>query len=281
MILSLCNEVLRDRDFAGQCDYAARLGYGGLEVAPFTLCDDPRDLTTARVATLRRQAADAGVAVTGLHWLLLTPPGLSITDPRPDVVDATRDVIRRLVDLCAELGGSVLVHGSPQQRAMPDRDAEHALAAAEEHLAAAGAAARAVGVTYCIEPLDRKQTDFINTVAEAAALVERIGEPGLRTMVDTASAGVSEAEPVAAVLDRWLPSGLIAHVQVNSISRRGPGQGPDRFAEVFAVLARHGYDRVVAVEPFDYEPDGPAAAARAAGYVQGLLEAQNGRETRT
>ena len=276
MILSLCNEVLRDRDFAAQCDYAARLGYGGLEVAPFTLCDDPRDLTAARVSTLRRQAADAGIAITGLHWLLLAPSGLSITDTRPDVVDATRDVMRRLVDLCAELGGSVLVHGSPQQRSVPDTDVASATAVAEDHLAEAGAAARAAGVTYCIEPLDRGQTNFINTVAEAAALVERIGEPALRTMVDTASAGVSETEPVAAVLDRWLPSGLIAHVQVNSTTRRGPGQGPDRFAEVFAVLSRHGYDRVVAVEPFDYEPDGPAAAARAAGYVQGLLEAQAG-----
>jgi sugar phosphate isomerase/epimerase len=78
---------------------------------------------------------------------------------------------------------------------------------------------------------------------------------------------------VPALLERWLPTGLIAHVQVNDASRRGPGQGADRFAGVLAALLRHGYPGDVAVEPFDYWPDGPAAAARAAGYLRGLVEA--------
>ena len=75
------------------------------------------------------------------------------------------------------------------------------------------------------------------------------------------------------MLDRWLPTGRIAHVQVNDRNRRGPGEGEDRFAPVFAALQRAGYDGVVAVEPFKYVPDGPTCAARALGYVRGILEA--------
>ncbi len=51
---------------------------------------------------------------------------------------------------------------------------------------------------------------------------------------------------------------------------RGPGQGNDKFAPVFAALRRHKYQGVVAVEPFDYQPDGAALAARAIGYIRGL-----------
>jgi sugar phosphate isomerase/epimerase len=66
---------------------------------------------------------------------------------------------------------------------------------------------------------------------------------------------------------------VIAHVQVNDRNRRGPGQGEQRFAPLFASLRKHGYLGDVAVEPFDYVPDGPGAAARAIGYIKGILEA--------
>ena len=82
-----------------------------------------------------------------------------------------------------------------------------------------------------------------------------------------------ESAPLAALVDRWLPNGMIAHVQVNDRNRRGPGQGELRFAPLFAALKRHGYAGDIAVEPFDYVPDGPGAAARAIGYVRGILEA--------
>jgi sugar phosphate isomerase/epimerase len=128
-------------------------------------------------------------------------------------------------------------------------------------------------LVVCIEPLAPAETPVINTVAEAAAIVDSVGSPALRTMVDTCAAAQSESEPVAAVLDRWLPTGRIAHVQVNDRNRRGPGEGEDRFAPVFASLKRAGYDGVVAVDPCKYVPDGASCAARSIGYVRGILEA--------
>lgn len=272
--LALCNEVLAGLDFPAQCAWAAACGYDGLEVAPYTLDGAPHRLPTAERAAVRRAAADAGLAVTGLHWLLVAPRGLSITSPDAAVRRRTVEVMRALVHLCADLGGRYLVHGSPAQRAIaPGDDPAAALARARECFAAAAEAAGRAGVVYCVEPLARRATGLINTVAEAAALVREIGHPALRTMLDTSAAAESEAEPVADLLDRWLPTGLLAHVQVNDRNRRGPGQGADRFAPVLAALRRHGYAGVVAVEPFEYVPDGPAAAARAAGYLRGLDEA--------
>src|SRR5690554_6199850 len=95
--LALCNEVVRDLSFAEQCELAARLGYDALEVAPFTLTDDPRRVTVAQLAAWRQEAEDAGVRVSSLHWLLMAPAGLSITSADPRVRAATLEVIGALV----------------------------------------------------------------------------------------------------------------------------------------------------------------------------------------
>lgn len=274
MRIALCNEVIAGMDFAEQCDFAAALGYDGLEIAPFTLGEEPHRLPASRIAEVRRAVAASGLVTTSLHWLLVRPLGLSITASDPAVREKTLDVMRRLIGLCAELGGKVLVHGSPAQRRLPEMSEQPvAVERGIEAFAIAGEAARAAGVTYCIEPLAASETAFVNWVQEAVTIVQRIGNPYLRTMVDACAAAQTEREPVADLLARWLPTGLIAHVQVNDRNRRGPGQGSDRFAEIFATLRRCGYAGDVAVEPFDYVPDGPAAAARAIGYVRGILEA--------
>lgn len=273
MRIALCNEVLAPLPFARQCEVAAALDYQGLEVAPFTLGDAPLQLSAAARAGLRRAAQDAGIAVSGLHWLLRQPVGLSITSADAAVRARTLDTMRRQIALCAELGGAVLVHGSPAQRRLPPGEEAAARQRGIEAFAAVAADAQAAGVTYCIEPLAPPEADFIHTVAQAAAIVQAIGRPGLRTMLDCCAAARAEAEPVHAVLARWLPTGLLAHVQVNDPNLRGPGQGGLGFLAILRTLRQHGYAGWVAVEPFDYHPDGPASAARAIGYLRGLLEA--------
>ena len=103
--------------------------------------------------------------------------------------------------------------------------------------------------------------------------MKQINSPSIRSMLDCSAAGRMEKQPLAALVDRWLPQGVIAHVQLNDRNRQGPGQGQQKFAPLFAALRKHRYGGDVAVEPFDYVPDGPGAAARAIGYVRGVLEA--------
>ncbi|HJQ56918.1 MAG TPA: sugar phosphate isomerase/epimerase family protein [Vineibacter sp.] len=274
MKLSLCNEVIRELPFARQCVLAAELGYAGLEVAPFTLGTEIWTASSAERAAWRRALSDAGMAVSGLHWLLVSPAGLSITTADRAAWDRTVDVLRRLIDICAEFGGAYLVHGSPAQRRVGDQpDPAAAAARGEAAWTAIADDARKAGVVYCIEPLARPEADFVNTLAEATAIVQRIGHPALRTMVDTLAAGQMEPEPVADALRRWLPTGMVAHIQLNDRNRRGPGQGDDKFEPVLRALKDGGYAGWVAMEPFDYHPDGPTCAARSIGYVQGILEA--------
>src|SRR3982074_1021511 len=116
MRIALCNEVLAGMPLQRQCEYAARLGYDGLEIAPFTLHASPDKISPADAAKIRATVEASGLVVTGLHWLLIRPEGLSLTDPDAAVRARTLEMMRHLIGLCAELGGAVRWRGSGTQR---------------------------------------------------------------------------------------------------------------------------------------------------------------------
>ena len=273
MRIALCNEVIAAMPFERQCAFARSVGYDAIEIAPFTLTDDPARLPAAQAAAWRRAATDAGIAITSLHYLLRAPSGLSITTSDAGQRHRTVDVMRALCGLAADLGARVLVHGSPDQRALAAGEEDDGRKRGIDCFAAVAEAAAQARVVYCIEPLSRHQTQFVNTVEEAAAIVRAIDNPAVRTMIDCSAAAQAEDEPVDALARRWLPSGLIAHMHFNDPNRRGPGEGVLAFGPILTALRDCGYRGDAAIEPFVYRPDGPTCAARGIGYISGVMQA--------
>lgn len=266
--LTLCNELLAEEGLtlAQQCEIARDLGYIGLELAPATLSPAPHLLGAEERAEIRATVEDSGLRVTGLHWLLTAYPELSITDPATS--DAAQEVLIALVGLCADLGGRVLVHGSPGQRMRPAGTGDGELL---DRLVAffrpiAEEAARR-GVVYCIEPLAAVETDLINTVAEAARLVEAVGHPAFRTMIDISAAGQEEGD-VAGLIRQWVPTGMIAHIHANDSNRGAPGMGNDPFPQIVAALIEAGWSSPVGVEPFRTLIDARVTAAIGAATLR-------------
>jgi sugar phosphate isomerase/epimerase len=272
MKISLCNEVLAEYNFARQCELAKQMGYDGLEVAPVTLSDEPHLLSPERRKEIRRIAEDAGVPVTGLHYLLVAPKGLSITASDPAVRTRTVDVIRRLIALCHDLGGTIIVHGSPKHRRLEPGHEADGRRYGIECWAAIAKDAQAAGVTYCIEPLHQPDANFVNTVEEAAAIVRQIDNPAVRTMIDCSAATIWEKQPVTELIRRWVPTGLIAHIHFNDPNRRGPGDGTLQFGQIITALRETGFAGNASIEPFTYIPDGATCAARNIGYMRGVMD---------
>lgn len=265
--IALCNEVLRDLPFAAQCAEAAALGYDALEIAPFTLGDAPHRLKGEALATIRRALTDAGIAVSGLHMLMQRPEELSITSNDPAVAARTREVGESLIALCAELGGSYLVHGSAKQRElMPGQESKGRTSAMTYFEAMAGAAERA-GVVYCVEPLARHLTSYVTSVAEGAQIVDAIGSPALRTMLDCAHASYEARQTPDLIVD-YVASGHIAHIHANDPNRRGPGQGALDYKPIVTAIKASGFKGMIGVEPFVYEPDGLSCARDSLNYLR-------------
>ncbi len=271
MKFAICNEMFGDRSFADTFSTIAKLGYTGVEIAPFTLApgNEPfnvRDVPAERIVEARMMAEDAGLEVVGLHWLLAKTEGFYLTSPDPTVRRRTADYLRSLAEVCADLGGKFLVLGSPQQRnLLPGVSYDDAEACAVEVLHAAIPACMQFGVTIGIEPLGPTEGDFILNAQAGIRLVELVGSRYCQLHLDV-KAMSSEGRPIADIIRdsrEWL-----VHFHANDPNLLGPGMGNADFRPIFAALQEINYDGWVSVEVFKYEPSPDEIARQSIEYLR-------------
>jgi D-psicose/D-tagatose/L-ribulose 3-epimerase len=273
LTLSFCNELLafEGLGLAEQAKFCAEIGYQGLEIAPETLGDMPHKIGEAQASSLRAAVEGEGLQVTGLHWLLRPYPNLSITTRDANLLVSAQETLIGLLDLCANLGGTVMVHGSPGQRQLEvGESSEDALSRVAEFFRPVAEAAGERGIVYCIEPLSRAETSFLNTVDEAERLVAKVGHHAFQTMIDTSAAGQAETIPVASLLRDKLKSAPIGHIQLNDTNRGAPGTGNDPFDDILKAIKESDWDKPIAVEPFKLIGDAKSTAAYAAATIKAL-----------
>ncbi len=257
MRLAICNETFGDQPFAQTCQTARELGYSGLEIAPFTLdmqaaVFDVASIADDQLLQMRQQAAEAELEIIGLHWLLARTEGLYLTSPDAEVRKRTIAYFHRLIDACWQLGGSLLVLGSPQQRnLLPGVTYEQAEDHATEVLAALMTHCSEAGVTIALEPLGPSEGDFLLTAESAIRLAQKVDSPCCRLHLDV-KAMASESLPIPQIITSardW-----IAHFHANDPNLLGPGMGEVDFAPIIQTLKAIHYDGWVSVEVFRYEP---------------------------
>lgn len=272
MKIAICNELFQGWPIEDVFAYLAQLGYDGVEIAPFTLADSVLDLSPKRRREIRRAAERSGVEIVGLHWLLAKPEGLYINHPDEIIRVQTQEYIEALVHFCADIGGKLLLHGSPHQRTVQEGwSFEEAWNHARETFKVCLKIAHQRNVIYCIEPLTRTNTNFINTVEEAIRMVKEINHPNFKMIFDCRNASAQE-KSVTDALSRALQSGHLRHVHVNDVSGGGPGFGETRFAPILRALIEHGYRGYTSVEVSQFGPDPKTIASRSIGYLKGVLE---------
>lgn len=259
MKYAICNETFEGWEHARICDCIAGLGYTGLEIAPFTLAPRITDVPASTRAELRRQAKAAGVQIIGLHWLLAKTEGFHLTSGDPAVRSRTGLYLAALARAAAELGGSVLVLGSPLQRNVTEGTSrEQAMDLALDTLAHVLPALESERIYLCLEPLTRAETNFLNTAAEGVQLIQRLSHPYVKLHLDV-KAMSDESKPTPDVIRANRE--YLHHFHANDPNRRGPGFGETDFKPIFQALRDIHYPGWVSVEVFDYSPD-PLTIAR-------------------
>ena len=267
---AICNEAFEKWSFADACKTIRKAGYEGIEIAPFTLAEDPAALSAARRKECRDTIASEGLLFVGLHWLMVSPKGLHVTTPDAALRQKSWTHIRNLIDLCADLGpGGVMVFGSPAQRGSTGGSTPvEATRRYVDGLASAAPHALDRGVTILVEALPRGQCDVVLTLDEAAGIVREIGSPAIRTMFDTHNA-VDEVEPHAALVEKYFD--LIRHVHVNEMDGGHPGTDTYDFRPVLDTLRRRDYRGWVSLEAFDFEPGAERIANDSLRYLEARI----------
>lgn len=271
MRFAICNETFRDWPIDKACAFAADCGYTGIEIAPFTIAQYVTEITPQQRAEVRRAADTAGLQVVGLHWLLAKTEGFHVTSADADQRHRTADYLAELARCCADLGGTLMVFGSPQQRNLPPGvSPQQAMQHAEEVFARLLPTLEQTGVTVAVEPLGPEETNFLVTTAEALELIERVGSPHVRLHLDC-KAMATENIPIPELIRRHRQ--LLAHFHANDPNRQGPGFGSLDFRPIFQALGEVDYGGWVSVEVFDYSPGVERLARQSIDYMLDCLGA--------
>ena len=266
MKFAICNEIFQGWKIEDTLTYAAKVGYAGVEIAPFTLANSVNDISPSERRKIRETAARHGIEIAGIHWLLVKPEGLYINHPDRSIRERTADYFCDLVDFCADLGGTRMVVGSPKQRnVMSAVSPEQAWEWAAETFYYAVARGGTREVTLCFEPLAPVETNFINTAAEAIRFVQRLNSHNFKIILDV-KAMCSESKPIPQIIRESWPH--FAHVHANDRNLKGPGFGDVDYKPIAAALKEVGYQGFVSVEVFAFDEGAEAIATRSLAYLE-------------
>lgn len=230
-----------DGNAAGLARKAARLDFEVLEIC----LEDPALVSAEAVASA---AATAGVSVS-VCGAFGPERDVSHEDP-----EARRQGVQYLM-LCVDLADAV---GSPhvvgpmysatgKARLLPEDERERQRRWAAESLREVGSYAGERGVALGIEPLNRFETDMVNTVEQGLALCDQIGLENVGLLLDTFHMNIEEKDMAGAIL---AAGARIVHFHACENDRGAPGSGHVPWAEVFEALRMIGYDKQVVIESF-------------------------------
>jgi D-psicose/D-tagatose/L-ribulose 3-epimerase len=248
------------------CAFLSQSGYDGVELAPFTFAPDIGAVSAARRSEIKRIAADSGLEIVGLHWLLVSPPGLHLHTTETALRQKTLDYLKALIEFAGDVGAPVLVLGSPKSRSLENGDEAGAWSRMCETLATLTETLTACNAVLCPEALPRPEADFLLTQADAWRMVEEINHPAIRMMLDVKSM-CAEGPDAPALLCQEFGARTV-HLHANDANRRGPGFGAVDFVPIAAALQETNFSGYVSVEVFDYSPDPETIARESLRYLR-------------
>ncbi len=271
MKFAICHELYENCDWETQCGLIAEAGYTGIEVAPFTIGTDLIRLPESTFRRMQVVAQEHGLQIIGLHWMLAKTTGLYLTHPDAAIRRNTAEYLRFLARMCRQLGGSVMVFGSPAQRnLLPGVSSEEATQYACDVFSQAAAEFADQQVTLCLEPLTPKETNFMNTCAEAVAIIEQLDHPNICLHQDVKAMLGAEKESIPFLINHF--KNFCRHFHVNDSNLLGPGMGETDFHPILKALQDSQYRGWVSVEVFDYKPGAQHIAVQSLKYMQRVLE---------
>ncbi|MFN4226597.1 MAG: sugar phosphate isomerase/epimerase family protein [Candidatus Ratteibacteria bacterium] len=269
MKIGICNEIFQNWSIDEIFHYIKSVGYEGIEIAPFTLADDIRKIEKDIIERIKELSKKTGIKIIGTHWLLVKPEGLSISSKDSGVRKETSDYLCKLVDFTSNIGGEIMVFGSPKQRKIgKGQTYEEVKQYLKEVIEPVLKECHKRNIYLCIEPLARTETNFINTAEQAIEIIEEINHPNLKLHLDV-KAMSDEGKPIPEIIQEGAK--YLKHFHVNDKNLLGPGFGEIDYKPIIDKLKEIGYNGWLSVEVFDFSPGPKTIATKSIQYLKKFL----------
>lgn len=252
------------RGFERSIRKAAEYGYHGVELALKTADEiDP--------AQLERWLSQSGIEISCISTgQVFADLGLYFTHPDKSVRDKVIDVFTGLIGLAKNFGGLINA-GRVRGFIGPDQAYDTAEKLFLETAAKICERAAKCNVTLIIEPVNRYEINFVNSLDEGARLVEKLGYQNIGLMPDAFHMNIEDDR----IGDSLARNGTwVRYIHLADSNRLAPGWGHLDFDDVFDGLRRAGFDGWASIEVLP-KPDPDAAAMQAAKYILPFIERYN------
>lgn len=272
MKFAICNESFYDLKWPQEkiFDFVAKCGYQGVEIAPFTINTDITKVPASERVRLRKAADDAGIEVCGLHYVLSKSEGFHLTSDDKAIRQKTSVYLGELARFCRELGGSVMIFGSPLQRNRPQMmSMVDGYKYAAETLTGAIPVLEETDVKILMEPLSTWETNFLLDAHAGVHMAKIVDSPQVGMMIDCKAMWAMEPEPIPDVIRRY--KDWFGHFHANDPNLQGPGFGELDFVPIFEALREVNYGKWVSVETFDFTPGPEKLAIDSLKYMKECL----------
>lgn len=260
MKFAICNEIFNEwNDIDRAFEFIKETGYDGVEIAPFTISQYVTDISPETRRRIAAKAREIDLDILGIHWVFVGPENLYLNHPEKEHRDRSAQYLMDLAHFCGDIGGRIMVFGSPKQRNVHESITyEQAFDYTVEVFQKALPTCAERGVVVCMEPLTHLETNFCQSAEETVRLIEAVNHPNYRLLLDT-KAMTFEKEGRPATIRKYAKH--MAHYHANDENLHGPGFGDVDFGPIFEALRDVGYDGYLSVEVFKFEP-GPENIAR-------------------
>ena len=191
-----------------------------------------------------------------------------LCSPDAALREKTVERLKRHMNLAASVGAKVIIGGIRGKFVGPVDELAHQRAGAVAAIKACADYASDNGVTLLLEPINRYETNFVNTVQEGMDLIDEIGAPALKLLPDTYHMNIEEDHPDLALRRA---QDYIGYVHVADSNRMVPGKGHINFVKIFETLADIGYTGFVTVEALPL-PNDQEALHMASGFLQSVMQ---------
>ena len=240
----------------------ARLGYDGVELA----LGRREDVDAAEVSNLLR---DHGLGISAVSTgRVFAEQRVWLSSPDLGVRTRAASILAGLVDLAVELGAGRVNIGRVRGGIEEGEEPEAAIGRFVDGIRSVGDHAATAGVDLVIEPVNRYELNFVNSVLpDGIAIVDRVAHPNVKLMPDSFHMNIEDAHPAASIL---AAGKRVGYVQVADSNRWAPGQGHIDFRPFFEALEEIGYDDWVSVEMLPL-PSPDLAAEQAVAFLRAWM----------